>query len=209
MPATIHGAPLFVTAKYFRGPRRPESSRASIRIRRDVDKSSGILRDGACYPSGYGARGCRAYDNSEFAGGDAPIECQAETPPTWCTDLWCYVAPWQCEKPHYESKFFAGATMANATLLAAADSSDSTALTYSYETCGNVDGFTYEEGLTKDISEIAARGPLRIAIPGNEPPYIATVKPGQAHVEGTRCATGASRASSRSCSTRSASRGSR
>ena len=40
---------------------------------------SGILRDGACYPSGYGARGCRAYDNSEFVGGDAPIECQAET----------------------------------------------------------------------------------------------------------------------------------
>ena len=75
---------------------------------------SGILRGGACYPSGYGARGCRAYDNSEFVGGDAPIECQAETPPKWCTDLWCYVAPWQCEKPHYESKFFAGATMANA-----------------------------------------------------------------------------------------------
>ena len=51
---------------------------------------SGILRDGACYPSGYGARGCRAYDNSEFVGGDAPIECQAETPPKWCTDLWCW-----------------------------------------------------------------------------------------------------------------------
>ena len=34
---------------------------------------SGILRDGACYPSGYGARGCRAYDNSEFVGGDAAI----------------------------------------------------------------------------------------------------------------------------------------
>ena len=42
---------------------------------------SGILRGGACYPSGYGARGCRAYDNSEFSGGDAPVECQAETPP--------------------------------------------------------------------------------------------------------------------------------
>ena len=25
---------------------------------------SGILRGRACYPSGYGARGCRAYDNS-------------------------------------------------------------------------------------------------------------------------------------------------
>ena len=146
---------------------------------------SGILRGRACYPSGYGARGCRAYDNSEFSGGDAPVECQAETPPRWCTDLWCYVAPWNCHKPHHESKFFAGAKMANATLLAAADSSDTTALTYSYETCGNVGTFTYEEGLTKDISEIAARGPLRIAIPGNEPPYITTVKPGQAHVEGT------------------------
>ena len=95
------------------------------------------------------------------------------------------MAPWNCHKPHHESKFFAGAKMANATLLAAADSSDTTALTYSYETCGNVGTFTYEEGLTKDISEIAARGPLRIAIPGNEPPYITTVKPGQAHVEGT------------------------
>ena len=30
---------------------------------------SGILRGRACYPSGYGARGCRAYDNSEFVGG--------------------------------------------------------------------------------------------------------------------------------------------
>ena len=38
--------------------------------------------------------------------------------------------------------------------------------------------YRYETGLTDLITNIAARGPLRIAIPGDEPPYITTVRNG-------------------------------
>ena len=61
-------------------------------------------------------------------------------------------------------------------------------LTYSYATCGNVDTYQYSlaVGFADQIAAIAARGPIRIAIPGDEPPYITTVPPEQTRfVQGT------------------------
>jgi hypothetical protein len=59
-------------------------------------------------------------------------------------------------------------------------------LTYSYATCGNVDTFSFVVGFADQIAAIAARGPIRLAIPSDEPPYITTVPPEQTRfVQGT------------------------
>ena len=51
------------------------------------------------------------------------------------------------------------------------------ALVYSYQTCGNIDHFTYAEGLLQELQATASKGTLRISIPGDEVPYISTVGP--------------------------------
>jgi len=149
---------------------------------------SGMLRNSVCYEASYGTRGCRAYDAVDSD------ECLAESPPAWCSDKWCWVARWNCNKPHHRSAFFGGLVVANATLLDESgwnctaggdcgrklgcdDGEDGAALNelaYSYETCGNIDDFTYQNGLTSSMAQIASRGKIRISIPGDEPPYIVT-----------------------------------
>ena len=120
-------------------------------------------------------RAARARDNSEFVGGDAPIECQAET-------QWCNLVLRRSAKSH--------TTRANSraqrwrTRRCWRPRAPRTALRSRTRTRPAATS-TPSRTLTQDISAFAARGPLRIAIPGDEPPYIATVKPGQDHVEGT------------------------
>ena len=53
------------------------------------------------------------------------------------------------------------------------------ALSYSYETCGNIDGFSYSQGLASRWAEVTARGPLRITIPGDETPFLTTAGPNE------------------------------
>ena len=158
---------------------------------------AGVMRAGVCYGLDYGSRGCRAYD---AAVADA---CQTNNPPQWCFNRWCYVAGWNCLKPHHNSRFFPGVLMANASLLAEApgvertsgadisvdenvDIAELSRLSYSYETCGIVDHFTYADGFSALSTDLSARGPLRITIPGDEPPYIVTLANNTvAHVLGT------------------------
>ena len=143
---------------------------------------SGLYRDEACYERGYGTKGCRMYDAA------ASEECQQADPPAFCRDQWCWVAPWDCLKPHAASSFFKGVVIDNSTLLSeggwngtdgstCGDGDASRLLTYSYETCGNVDSFTYAEGVESYLSEVSMRGKLRISIPGDEPPYLTTAQP--------------------------------
>jgi hypothetical protein len=153
---------------------------------------SGVQRtgDGACYSRSYGAQGCQSYDSA------VAHQCQTSSPPAWCADQWCYVSPWNCRKPSTRSSYFPEVVMSNETMLAEAgiDVGKLTScsgpkpneLIYSYATCGNVDTFSFDVGFTQEIAAIAARGPIRIAIPGDEPPYITTVPPEQTRfVQGT------------------------
>ena len=140
---------------------------------------TGILHSsGVCYNIDYGSRGCRAYDLA------ATEACLGREPPSWCLDTWCWVADWACHKPRAPSAFFRGVTTDNASMVAEANGG-STLLTYSYETCGNIDTFTYENGIVTLLDDIRNRGPLRISIPGDEPPYIVTRRPDQTFVQGT------------------------
>ena len=160
------------------------------------DECTGVMRGGVCYPREYGSRGCRNYDSIYTP------ECQVARPPAWCSSLFCWVAPWNCNRPHTRSSFFDGTLMANATLLAEAgpeyssgDSSCDTStggatpwnhLSYSYETCGNLD--LYHSNVSRmglATSRIRERGPLRLSIPGDEMPYITTAGPDETFVNGT------------------------
>lgn len=135
----------------------------------------GLLQDesGNCYSADYGSRGCRPYDEVTDA-------CLAAPKPDWCSDRWCYVLPWDCLRPHYVSSYFEGATIGNTTLLAdsgcsSADSTCDAAVMYSYETCGNIDEFSYETLLQDEMASIASRGPLRITFVGDNAPWQVTV----------------------------------
>jgi hypothetical protein len=148
--------------------------------------------DGSCYGRSYGAHGCQSYDSVV-----AP-QCQTSSPPEWCADRWCYVSPWNCRKPTTRSATFPGVVMSNETMFAEAginldaltgcSEPKPNELTYSYATCGNVDTYQYSlaVGFADQIAAIAARGPIRLAIPSDEPPYITTVPPEQtSFVQGT------------------------
>lgn len=108
------------------------------------------------------------------------------------------MAPWNCLVPHSSSAFFKGVLIANASLLnegglncsaggdCGAGLEEANALSYSYETCGNIDAFELETGQADYLAGLASRGPIRITIPGNEPPYLITVGPNSsAFVQGT------------------------
>lgn len=90
-------------------------------------------------------------------------------------------------KPHSVSAKFPGTLIGNSTLLANPDAPDQQqasgqcateespiALSYSYHTCGIVDTFTVERGLLTQIEVLRSRAPLRLSIPGDEPPYTTT-----------------------------------
>ena len=145
---------------------------------------SGTIRlaTGVCYTADYGGRGCRAYDLA------ASDECVSGTPrsrPAWCLDRWCYVAPWNCNKPHAVSSFFDNALINNGTLLDegglnCTEGSDSCAdagraLSYSYETCGNIANFQVSQGLQSELDAISSRGGIRLTWTGDDSPYIKTL----------------------------------
>ena len=139
-----------------------------------VSRASATGGAGTCYPREYGAKGCRRYD------GASSDECQGRNPPGWCQDQWCFVSPWDCLKPKQPSIFFGDNSVGNEMLVAEAAARNCTGaecnkLHYSYATCGNIDHFTLYFGLKEKMDSFAARGTLRVTIPGDDPPYALTV----------------------------------
>lgn len=149
-----------------------------------------LTANGTCYSGDYGSRGCRAYEVQNEQACQLYVGSRTNSLPSWCNDRWCYVAPWNCKKPYSLSNTFLGAVIGNEALLnqttvpgrsgqgSALDcfsGPPSHALAYSYETCGTIDSYTYEQGFYDHVADLSARGPLRITIPGDEPPYITTV----------------------------------
>ena len=135
-----------------------------------------------CFPSAYGAQGCKAYDMTmspecgglpahECSGPGISAEdaarCTAKCPDldfesnrlnvdcNSCASTWCFVDPRNCRRPHATSSYFPDATYGT----------DGPNLTYSYETCGNVDTWQYHR---KRLDELKRLEPIRISFPGND-----------------------------------------
>ena len=124
--------------------------------------------DGVCYAApGYGGLGCRRYDLTS-----PTAECTARldhVPPLWCDASWCWVDPRNCTRPKDTTHFFRGTPYAD--------------LTFSYETCGNVNEFS-DVGRTEALQGVE----LRVSFPGNSGSgyTITTVQEGAMGVGGTR-----------------------
>ena len=92
-------------------------------------------------------------------------------------------------RPHAASSYFPNALVNNQTLLDEGNCSNgcSRNLYFSYQTCGNIDRYSFRESeWRKEAAKIASRGKLRISIPGDEPPYITTAGPNETnYVQGT------------------------
>lgn len=128
--------------------------------------------DGVCFPAAYGSDGCRTYDGvvagTSKSGTPECTPTLAKPAPPWCEASWCWVDASNCERPYGSTSFFAG--------------SPHSSLTYSYETCGNINQFTdsrrtdYLKGRT-----------LRASFPGNSGSgyTIMTVPAGATGVGGT------------------------
>ena len=113
---------------------------------------TGFLYEGRCFPKSYGSSKCTSHDaNHNF-------ECQRSDPPTWCASNWCYISPQNCWKPHAPNSYTQGAYAGNPIIRnqSALDCpragwvgrcvNRDVEFAYSYETCGNLDAFTYESG---------------------------------------------------------------
>ena len=75
-------------------------------------------------PGGYGASACRAWDENLTA------LCGGPAPPEFCSSRWCYVNASNCYRPR------------DASALTFEPASASSPLTYSYETCGNLNAYS-------------------------------------------------------------------
>ena len=83
----------------------------------------------ACVPLNYGASECRAWDNSTvnpscLAPDGSVLDNGA---PQWCSSRWCYVNASDCQRPMDPSDLFVDSE-----------------LSYSYETCGNLNEYSDE-----------------------------------------------------------------
>ena len=87
-----------------------------------ASSSCAIARsDGFCFPATHGALTCEHFDL------DVAPECGQVQKPSWCSDMWCYVDPTNCERPHSPSGYFSNATIVGVKGRAVP-------LSYSYET---------------------------------------------------------------------------
>ena len=116
------------------------------------ERHHGVLElTDVCVPPDYGAGSCQAWDNATF---NTP--CMSEDgvlhdsgQPEWCTARWCYVDAATCERPMDPSDA-AGTGAANA------------GLTYSYETCGNLNSHSSD----RHYEYLRGRH-LRVSYPGD------------------------------------------
>lgn len=115
-------------------------------------------RDGGatpvCLPADYGAGQCKRWDDDtdprcvDASGSALP------TAPDWCAQFWCFVDASQCDRPNHPSTVqWEEDNVLNRT----------NELTYSYETCGNVDSYDFKE---RDYSRLRGRD-IRVAFPGD------------------------------------------
>ena len=120
----------------------------------DVNCALTRTNDGsnACFSINYGSQGCRSYDAvPEGADASGTTECTPRldhTPPAWCSASWCWVDPNRCTRPKDTTAFFRGTAWSG--------------LTFSYETCGNVNEFS-DTGRTSYLQGLN----LRVSFPGN------------------------------------------
>ena len=127
----------------------------------------------ACFGVTYGSQGCRKYDDvPQGATASNTTECTPRldhTPPPWCSAAWCWVDTSNCTRPKDTTSFFAGSAWSG--------------LTFSYETCGNVNEFS-DGGRTDFLNGLD----LRVSFPGNSGSgyTITTVPVGVPGVAGTR-----------------------
>ena len=118
--------------------------------------------DGHCFAAAYGSAGCAAYDET------ASPECsvRVSSKPEWCSMMWCFVDPADCVRGSGEGVYFPNATWRR-------PDNSTTPLSYSYQTCGYVDYFTYgQESYSAQLRAVAAANPggkLRIGFPGDDP----------------------------------------
>ena len=116
------------------------------------ERHHGVLElTDVCVPPDYGAGSCQAWDNATF---NTP--CMSEDgvlhdsgQPEWCTARWCYVDAATCERPMDPSDAV-GTDAANA------------GLTYSYETCGNLNSHSSD----RHYEYLRGRH-LRVSYPGD------------------------------------------
>jgi hypothetical protein len=80
--------------------------------------------DGFCYSATYGALACDDHD------WNSSPECSISGAPSWCDDLFCWIDPSSCDRPHHPSSWFPNATIATGP------NGNRVPLRYSYETCG-------------------------------------------------------------------------
>ena len=132
-----------------------------------------------CYPSAYGSTGCKAHDmdTSPECGGipghpdgcpDLMWQADINNPDcNSCASTWCWVDPRDCRRPNAPSSYFPLATYGV----------DGPRLTYSYETCGNVDTWEYQK---KRLMELKKLEPIRISFPnaGSNGYTITKAQPG-------------------------------
>jgi hypothetical protein len=119
------------------------------------------LRDASygqmCYPASYGSQGCKAHDMVDT------LECSGCPSLSWtadadtedcnsCASTWCFVDPRTCRRPNSPSSYFPQATYGTG----------GPRLSYSYETCGNVDTWEYQR---KRLSELKRFEPIRLSYP--------------------------------------------
>lgn len=119
---------------------------------------------GACFPMSYGSTGC----DSHSATADAECMVTTSEAPTWCSSRWCYVDATNCFRPSQSSIYFADARLPASILT---NWTGSNQLTFSYETCDNLDQYSSSsEGAIFFLRNfIASRpgGKLRVSFPND------------------------------------------
>mmetsp|Transcript_57430 Transcript_57430/g.170793 ORF Transcript_57430/g.170793 Transcript_57430/m.170793 type:complete len:538 (+) Transcript_57430:45-1658(+) len=130
-----------------------------------------VLRNGSCYPSEiatsrtYGMSGCRQYDIL------ARSECRVADPPPSCFRSWCFVDPEHCARDNQESFVYFHPSVCvydgGRDPLRGIDDTEcvsySPKLTYSYQTCGELDNLL----AANMIRELAATRTLRLSFPAD------------------------------------------
>ena len=111
----------------------------------------GIMNDvRLCLPQNYGASYCRPWDEdvvNECVGADGTALDSG--PPDWCGSSWCYVNASTCQRPHESTDMLW-------------EEGAPAGLTFSYETCGNMDTYTNR----KHYRSLRGKH-LRVSYPGD------------------------------------------
>lgn len=113
--------------------------------------------DGKCFERTYG-HGCLAHD-ADFPG------CAGDNPPEWCSKQWCWVDPTTCTRPHNPSEYFSDSWLASSSTTG--ECGTIAKLSFSYETCGDLNLFRLRYSDFLESYEQRMGRPIRVSFPGN------------------------------------------